>query len=127
MDTSPRRSIQVNRPEERLAKNIGWGRTDFGDGDLGHPELTDDGNAIRFVNAYGDAVRYCYDWKKWLIFDGKRWKLDEDEAVVRMAREVARSIPRVAAGTTDSTARQDISMEFHIYNTHLQVPCRAYR
>jgi len=72
--------------------------------------LTDDGNAIRFANAYGDMARYCYPWKKWLIFDGKRWKLDENATVVRMARDVARSIRiEAAAGTTDGTTRREVS------------------
>ena len=71
--------------------------------------MTDDGNAVRFVNAYGHAAHYCYAWKKWLIFDGKRWKVDEEDMVVLMARDVAQSIRREAAGITDGTARRDIS------------------
>src|SRR5215212_8998300 len=109
MDTSPRISIQDSQPADRLAKYLKSGRTDFRNGGLGHLELTDDGNAVRFVNAYGHAARYCYAWKKWLIFDGKRWKVDEEDMVVRMARDVVRSIRREAAGITDGTARRAIS------------------
>jgi putative DNA primase/helicase len=109
MDTSHRMSVQDSRSADRLAKNLGWGRTDFGEGDSVHPELTDDGNAIRFVKAYGDMVRYCHTWKKWLIFDGKRWKSDEGGEIDRMARKVARSIRREAADPTDRTAKRDIS------------------
>jgi putative DNA primase/helicase len=109
MDTSPQISIQDSRPADRLARNSSWGQTDLRDGDSGHPELTDDGNAIRFVNAYWDAVRYCHTWKKWLLFEGKRWKLDEGEAVVGMARDVARTIRGEAASTTDRTAKRNLS------------------
>src|SRR5215208_6156298 len=109
MDTSPRISIQDSQPEDRLAKYLKSGRTDFRNGGSGHPELTDDGNAVRFVNAYGHAAHYCYAWKKWLIFDGKRWKVDEEDMVVLMARDVARSIRREAAGTMDGTTQRDVS------------------
>jgi putative DNA primase/helicase len=109
MDTSPRISIQDSRPADRLARDPARGQTDFREEVSGYPELTDDGNAIRFVNAYWDAARYCHTWKKWLLFDGKRWKLDEGEAVVSMARDVARTIRGEAAGTTDRTAKRNLS------------------
>jgi len=94
--------MSANEPKKQLSN-------DYVGAKSGQLKLTDDGNAFRFVNAYGDVARYCLRWKKWLIFDGKRWKPDEGENLVRMARDVARSIDREAADTTDTAAKRDIS------------------
>ena len=46
---------------------------------------TDRANARRFLNKFGDKVRYCHAWEKWLIWDGTRWKIDDSGAIMRMA------------------------------------------
>jgi P4 family phage/plasmid primase-like protien len=38
--------------------------------------LTDTGNAERFRDRYTDRVRYCPEWRAWVIFDGQRWVED---------------------------------------------------
>ncbi len=50
---------------------------------------TDLANARRFVAANRDQARFCHSWNKWLVWDGKRWKVDEDGAVMRLAKMVA--------------------------------------
>ena len=35
--------------------------------------LTDLGNAERFVDQNGDRVRYCHERDEWLVWDGRRW------------------------------------------------------
>jgi putative DNA primase/helicase len=37
-------------------------------------------------------LRYCYPWGKWLVYDGVRWRVDDRGAVVRLAKDTARSI-----------------------------------
>lgn len=37
----------------------------------------DTGNAERFVDRYGDIVRYSYTHKKFYVYDGSVWKLDD--------------------------------------------------
>ena len=38
---------------------------------------TDLGNAEFFAEEYGDEVRYVYEWRSWVHWDGKRWKIDK--------------------------------------------------
>jgi len=35
------------------------------------------GQCERFLNLYGTDVRYCYEWDKWLVWDGRRWAVDD--------------------------------------------------
>ncbi|HKY41366.1 MAG TPA: phage/plasmid primase, P4 family [Polyangiaceae bacterium] len=53
---------------------------------------TDLGNAERLIARYRDRVRYCPQRKKWLLWDGVRWRWDETAAVERMAKRTARSV-----------------------------------
>jgi putative DNA primase/helicase len=57
---------------------------------------SDDGNALRLVEWYGKDLRYDHTGKRWLIWDGIRWRPDEEGSIVEMAREVARRIPEEA-------------------------------
>lgn len=45
----------------------------------------DMGNAQRFVDLFGDNIRYCYTDKKWMYYDGRKWCIDNMGAVHRMA------------------------------------------
>src|SRR5215212_1979035 len=53
--------------------------------------LTDLGNAERFVAQHGDNVRYCYPWRKWLTWTGPRWHRDDAGRVHKLAKESVRS------------------------------------
>lgn len=59
--------------------------------------LTDLGNAQRLVTAHGASLRYCHAWRRWLIYDGGRWRKDESEEILRLAKETALSIYTEAA------------------------------
>jgi putative DNA primase/helicase len=72
-------------------------------------ELTDAGNAFRFVRRFGNRVRYCYPFKKFLIFDGKRWVIDPGGRAVRMAVQVARDIHHEAAQAVEREAQKRIA------------------
>ena len=39
--------------------------------------LTDTGNGQCFARQHGQIVRHVHDWKKWLSWDGKRWRHDD--------------------------------------------------
>ena len=54
--------------------------------------LTDTGNAQRLVNLFGEDLRHCAVWGRWLIWEGKRWKVDETAGVWRYAKETVSSI-----------------------------------
>ncbi len=53
---------------------------------------TDIANAIRFSKAHGTNVRWCEPWGKWLVWDGKRWKVDETKKVEQLAKQVASDV-----------------------------------
>jgi putative DNA primase/helicase len=55
-----------------------------------HEHLTDLGNAKRFVAWFGQDLRYCPAWKKWLIWDGRRWAVDTKGRVVQLAKQAVR-------------------------------------
>ncbi len=55
--------------------------------DLLSPIHSDVGNAERFVELFGRNVRYCPRIKKWLVWDNKRWKEDDLEHVVKLAKK----------------------------------------
>lgn len=71
--------------------------------------LTEDGNALRFVDRYGEIVRYCDLWGKWLIWDGKRWAIDEVRAIEALGADVLRSIYREAANEDEGERRKRIA------------------
>ncbi len=58
---------------------------------------TDDGNALRLIDAHAEKVRYCPQAAAWLRWDGHRWAWDTAGSVHELARDIARSLP------TDST------------------------
>jgi putative DNA primase/helicase len=59
--------------------------------------LTDGGNAERFAAHHGDDVRHCHDWKKWLVWDLRRWSGDRRASVEHRAFQTMRAIPAEAA------------------------------
>ena len=71
--------------------------------------LTDMGNAERFVREQGDSVRYCYPWRRWLVWDGQRWKIDDNGQLRRLAKNTVRSIYHEAAFASGQEERQAIA------------------
>ena len=71
--------------------------------------FTDLGNAERLVARYGDTIRYCGAWKKWLIWDGKRWVKDEKQMIRLMAYQTVRSMYREAATVDDTALREKLA------------------
>lgn len=75
--------------------------------------LTDLGNAKRLVIRFKDRLRYCHPWRKWLVWDGTRWKVDATAEVWRYAiktvgyiyTEAERAEPE---GTEDKKTRRKI-------------------
>jgi putative DNA primase/helicase len=45
-------------------------------------QFTDATNAMRLMKEYGKDIRYNCAWKKWLVWNGKRWETDEGGALV---------------------------------------------
>lgn len=70
--------------------------------------LTDLGNAKRLVLRFKDKLRYCHPWHKWLVWDGKRWKVDATAEVWRYAIKTIGYIYAEAEGTEDTKTRPKI-------------------
>ena len=58
-------------------------------------DLSEDGNALRFVADHADVARYV-PGVGWHVWDGRRWRRDDDGGAERLAKETARSIAREA-------------------------------
>ena len=46
--------------------------------------LDDMGNARRFIDLFGEEIRYCYIEKKWYYYDGRKWCIDNTGTIERM-------------------------------------------
>ena len=71
--------------------------------------LTDMGNAERLVLEHRQNARFCHPWKRWLVWDGQRWKIDDDGEVRRLAKETVRAIYTEAAFATGQEERKAIA------------------
>ena len=75
-------------------------------------DLNDTGNAHRFIDMFGDILRYNFDNKMWMVWNGRYWQYDITESVknyieilaermtyessdVRDVKEFARSIKNI--------------------------------
>lgn len=76
-------------------------------GDSG-PAATDVGNGERFARRYRGHTRFCNDWNRWLVWDGRRWSMDRQGRVVELAKATARSILAEAAAETDKARRDEL-------------------
>jgi putative DNA primase/helicase len=47
----------------------------------------DHGNAERLIAVYGEELRYCHARKKWLVWDGMRWAVDDTDQSRRLAKQ----------------------------------------
>ncbi len=71
--------------------------------------LTDLGNAERFIAQHGEDVRYCFPWAKWLVWGGARWERDDAGKVHRLAKEAVRGIYREASDEADEERRKALA------------------
>jgi P4 family phage/plasmid primase-like protien len=75
------------------------------DAELAQLHATDMGNAERLVARWGKRIRYCYSWKKWLVYDGKRWVVDAEPAIAAMAKKTALRIYKEVATIANDAER----------------------
>lgn len=71
------------------------------DADLARMFQTDLGNSERLVARHGRDLRYCFDFGKWLCWDGVRWAIDRDGAAIDKAKLTARAMLGEAATLQD--------------------------
>jgi putative DNA primase/helicase len=68
--------------------------------------LTDLGNAERLLETAGSDLRYVHTWKRWLIWDGIRWAVDDNGEIERRAVSAIREIYVAAAAIEDAKTRK---------------------
>jgi putative DNA primase/helicase len=67
--------------------------------------LTDRGNALRLIKAHGRDLHYIYRWKKWLVWDGTRWILDEGNLIESRAKQVITQLYAEAKRAIDELSK----------------------
>ncbi len=65
----------------------------------------DERNTERLIARYGQDLRWVAKWKRWIIWDGKRWAISESERVIKLAKRTIREIYAEAAKTEDDAER----------------------
>jgi putative DNA primase/helicase len=70
--------------------------------------FTDMGNAERLVDLYGKDFRYCYQLKRFFVWDGKRWNGDNMGRMRKMCKDVVRGMIEEAARMNDEKARKEL-------------------
>jgi putative DNA primase/helicase len=70
--------------------------------------FTDLGNAQRMVRMFGDRIRYCTEFKKWLLWDDHRWLICGPAEIYTLAIETIRSLIIDAAFIEDFPTREKI-------------------
>lgn len=71
-------------------------------------KVTDVGNSDRFVRLFGDKVRYCHSFNSWLLWDGKRYKIDDSGQIYGFAIKTIMSIYDDANKIDSSEMRNNI-------------------
>lgn len=74
----------------------------------GHFNFTDLGNAERLVSCYGEILHYCYEQKRWLVWNGKAWEWDARNKVASLAKLAVRNIYHEAGDEPDEKRRREM-------------------
>ena len=67
---------------------------------------TELGYARRLIAVYGGRLRYVPAWRRWLVWDGKRWAHDMTGQAQRWAKVIARRLTTAAMILQDEQARK---------------------
>lgn len=70
-----------------MGKEIAVKENDQSAPDIAKLGLNDQSNAERIMAIYGDRLRYCAEFKKWLVWDGRRWQVDSIGTARQMAKD----------------------------------------
>ena len=70
---------------------------------------TDLGNGERFASQHRGRALYCHPWKKWFLWDEKRWLEDETSGITKLAKRTVRTIYQEAANCEDDIKREQLA------------------
>jgi putative DNA primase/helicase len=74
---------------------------------------TDLGNARRFVKWHGKNIRFIPEWRKWIVWNGCNWDIDNDGAAMRLAKETVEAMYEEAS-QLPSNAQRDALLKHAI-------------
>jgi len=74
----------------------------------GEIQFTDATNAQKLFAEHGKDIRYNALWKKWLVWNGKYWKMDNGNRIFSKCLEMVRGIYQEIRKTADYRERIDI-------------------
>lgn len=92
------RQKPAQTPKEVQEQQPTIGYSDFG--------LTDQGNAHRFKEQWGEVVRWCDPWAKFLHWDERRWTADKIRKVDLLAIETIKRMYAEASQIKDKDERK---------------------
>jgi putative DNA primase/helicase len=72
---------------------------------------TDLGNAERLIALHGHNLLYCWEWRKWLIWDGSRWNPNIPAEVGRYAGLTVRAMYAAASSLAADAANAETEAE----------------
>ena len=71
--------------------------------------LSDLGNGRRLVALHGDDLHYVAPQKRWIVWDGARWREDDSCAVERLAKDVPPNVLKEASEAGDSEQQKRLA------------------
>ncbi|MGV8109965.1 phage/plasmid primase, P4 family [Methanospirillum sp.] len=100
---------QVKKPAQVSTNYTQSPNNSISDTSVKSYNLTDLGNAERFVNTFGDQVKYCPTLKSWYVWNNQVWGLDNVNKRDLLAIDIVRSIYGEAEAETDEKLRVKIA------------------
>jgi len=91
--TPPKQDVDLSDHNNPLVLAIAAGRTEAA-------------NAKRLIDQHGRDAHWCDPWSKWLVWDGKRWAVDDQRRICTLAKLVAADLWR-EAGDLSAKAEDD--------------------
>jgi putative DNA primase/helicase len=94
-----RRNAKPERPEPQIVTIEELSRMDL----LGE-HFSDYGNSRRLITLHGKGMRYCHAFAKWLVWDGRRWAVDDGERARDLSQATILEFARQALAAKNETA-----------------------
>ena len=74
----------------------------------GKIQYTDSSNALRLMREHGEDIRYNAAWKKWIVWTGKNWQIDDGYLIHERGMKMVRGIYDDVLKTDDYRERMEI-------------------
>ncbi len=79
--------------------------------EAGEERYSDLFNSKMMTREYGSEIRFCAPWKKWIIWDGMRWKKDDGNLIYQMAIDTIKGMYKKAIA--NKTGEETLAMMEH--------------